>query len=254
MAEGEIDNLTIEQHLALTRGNQASGVVKQEIGGNVNFEIKSQFMRELREDTFFGNKNDDAHVHVEQVLDIVSLFNIPGVSHDAVILLVFPITLTGAAKRWLDRLPPGTVDSWDLLKKAFMQRKYSKSLLLLVVKLLLLVLVTIARRVSAVRVIIILNGDSPLPTRIVDGVETSVPPTTVEQKLARKNELKARGTLLMALPNEHQLKFNTYKSTKSLLEAIEKRFGGNKESKKVQKILLKQQYENFNGKSLKGLN
>ncbi|GJV24748.1 reverse transcriptase domain-containing protein [Tanacetum coccineum] len=122
MAEGEIDNLTMEQYLALTRGNQAPGVVKPEIGGNVNFEIKSQFMRELREDTFAGNKNDDAHEHVERVLDIVSLFNIPDVSHDAVMLLVFPITLIGAAKRWVDRLPLGTVDSLDLLKKAFIQR------------------------------------------------------------------------------------------------------------------------------------
>ncbi|GJZ53841.1 ribonuclease H-like domain-containing protein [Tanacetum coccineum] len=74
-----------------------------------------------------------------------------------------------------------------------------------------------------------------------------------EEKLARKNELKARGTLLMALPNEPQLKFNTYKSDKSLMETIEKRFGGNKESKKVQKTLLKQQYENFNGNSSEGL-
>ncbi|GJZ98608.1 putative ribonuclease H-like domain-containing protein, partial [Tanacetum coccineum] len=57
----------------------------------------------------------------------------------------------------------------------------------------------------------------------------------------------------MALLNEHQLKFNTYKSAKTLMEAIEKRFGGNKESKKVQKTLIKQQYENFNGKSLEGL-
>nr|GEV57377.1 hypothetical protein [Tanacetum cinerariifolium] len=78
-------------------------------------------MRELREDTFFGNKNDDAHDHVERVLDIVSLFNIPGVTHDAVMLRVFPITLTGAAKRWVDRLSPGTIDSWDLLMKAFIQ-------------------------------------------------------------------------------------------------------------------------------------
>ncbi|GJZ61805.1 hypothetical protein Tco_0617942 [Tanacetum coccineum] len=122
MADGEIDNLTIEQYLALTRGNQAPGVVKPEIRGNVNFEIKSQFMRELREDTFSGNKNDDAHEHVERVLDIVSLFNIPGVSHDVVMFRVFPITLNGAAKRWMDILPSGTVDSWDLLKKAFIQR------------------------------------------------------------------------------------------------------------------------------------
>ncbi|GKA17658.1 hypothetical protein Tco_0697495 [Tanacetum coccineum] len=127
MAEGEIDNLTMEQYLALTRGNQAPGVVKPEIGGNVNFEIKSQFMRELREDTFSENKNNDAHEHVERVLDIVNLFNIPGVSHDDVMLRIFPFTLTGATKRWMDRLPPGTVNSWDLFKKAFIQRFCSPS-------------------------------------------------------------------------------------------------------------------------------
>ncbi|GJR94591.1 hypothetical protein Tco_0266765 [Tanacetum coccineum] len=76
----------MEQYLALTRGNQAPGMAKPKIGGNVNFEIKSQFMRELREDTFSRNKGGDAHEHVEKILDIVSLFNIPGVSHDAVML------------------------------------------------------------------------------------------------------------------------------------------------------------------------
>nr|GEU41206.1 putative ribonuclease H-like domain-containing protein [Tanacetum cinerariifolium] len=74
---------------------------------------------------------------------------------------------------------------------------------------------------------VILNGDSPPPTRSVEGVETPYPPTSIDEKLARKNELKARGTLLMALPNEHQLKFNSYKTAKSLMEAIENRFGVN---------------------------
>ncbi|GJX18838.1 ribonuclease H-like domain-containing protein [Tanacetum coccineum] len=69
---------------------------------------------------------------------------------------------------------------------------------------------------------VIVNGDSPPPKRTVDGVEQTYPPTTAEEKLARKNELKARGTLLMALPNEHQLKFNTYKCAKTLMDAIEK--------------------------------
>nr|GEZ70816.1 hypothetical protein [Tanacetum cinerariifolium] len=78
-------------------------------------------------------------------------------------------------------------------------------------------------------------------------------PTTIEQKLARKNELKARGTLLMALPDKHHLKFNSYKDAKTFMEAIEKRFGGNTETKKVQKTLLKQQFENFSGFSSEGL-
>nr|GFA39564.1 hypothetical protein [Tanacetum cinerariifolium] len=55
----------------------------------------------------------------------------------------------------------------------------------------------------------------------------------------------------MALPDKHQLKFNIYKDAKSLMEAIEKRFGGNKKTKKVQKTLLKQKYENFSGSSSK---
>ncbi|GJU62644.1 hypothetical protein Tco_1244479 [Tanacetum coccineum] len=65
MAKGEIDDLTMEQYLTLTRGNQAPGVVKLEIGGNVNLKIKSQFIQELREDTFSRKKNDDAHEHVK---------------------------------------------------------------------------------------------------------------------------------------------------------------------------------------------
>nr|GFC01163.1 ribonuclease H-like domain-containing protein [Tanacetum cinerariifolium] len=80
---------------------------------------------------------------------------------------------------------------------------------------------------------VILNGDSPVPTRIVEGVVQPVAPTTAEQKLTRKNELKARGTLLMALPDKHKLKFNSHKDAKTLTEAIEKRFGGNTETKKV---------------------
>nr|GEW89671.1 ribonuclease H-like domain-containing protein [Tanacetum cinerariifolium] len=79
---------------------------------------------------------------------------------------------------------------------------------------------------------VILNGDSPAPTRVVDGVLQPVSPTTAKQKLARKNELKARGTLLMALPDKHQLKFNSHKDAKTLMEAIEKRFGGNTKTKK----------------------
>ncbi|GKD91580.1 hypothetical protein Tco_1367087 [Tanacetum coccineum] len=61
--------------------------------------------------------------------------------------------------------------------------------------------------------------------------------------------MKARGTLLMALPNKDQLKFHSYKDAKLLMEAIEKRYGGNKESKKVQRTLLKQQLETFAGSS-----
>nr|GFC53199.1 hypothetical protein [Tanacetum cinerariifolium] len=52
---------------------------------------------------------------------------------------------------------------------------------------------------------------------------------------------------------KHQLKFNSYKDAKTLMEAIEKRFRGNTKTKKVQIILLKQQFENFTSSSSEGL-
>nr|GFB81915.1 hypothetical protein [Tanacetum cinerariifolium] len=100
---------------------------------------------------------------------------------------------------------------------------------------------------------VILNGDSPIPTRVINGVVQPVAPTIADQRLARKNELKAQGTLLMTLPDKHQLKFNIHKDAKTLMKAIEKWFCGNKETKKVQKTLLKQQYENFIGSSSESL-
>nr|GEV66518.1 hypothetical protein [Tanacetum cinerariifolium] len=62
--------------------------------------------------------------------------------------------------------------------------------------------------------------------------------TTTEQRLARKNELKAHGTLLMALPDKHQLKFNSHKDAKTLMDATEKRFRGNTETKKMTHTLI----------------
>ncbi|GJU82225.1 putative ribonuclease H-like domain-containing protein [Tanacetum coccineum] len=72
---------------------------------------------------------------------------------------------------------------------------------------------------------IIENGNAPIVTKLVDGKETAIPPTSVEEKAHRRAKLKARSTLLMALPNEHQLKFNSYKDAKTLTLAIENRFG-----------------------------
>ncbi|GJY50105.1 ribonuclease H-like domain-containing protein [Tanacetum coccineum] len=75
---------------------------------------------------------------------------------------------------------------------------------------------------------IIENGNAPIVTKIVDGKETVIPPTSVEEKAQRRAKLKERSTLLMALPNEHQLKFNSYKDAKTLMQAIDNRFRGNK--------------------------
>nr|GEX57600.1 retrovirus-related Pol polyprotein from transposon TNT 1-94 [Tanacetum cinerariifolium] len=71
------------------------------------------------------------------------------------------------------------------------------------------------------------------------------------KKAQRMLELQVRSTLLMGIPNEHQMKFNSIKDAKSLLQTVEKRFGGNAATKKTQRNLLKHQYENFAASSSK---
>ncbi|GKF04728.1 hypothetical protein Tco_0035396 [Tanacetum coccineum] len=96
---------------------------------------------------------------------------------------------------------------------------------------------------------VIENGNTAPKTIVVEGVEKVIPPTTAEEKAQKRSEVKARSTLMMGIPNEHQLKFNSIKDAKLLLEAIKKRFGGNAATKKTQRNLLKQQYENITAPS-----
>ncbi|GJY54489.1 ribonuclease H-like domain-containing protein [Tanacetum coccineum] len=106
---------------------------------------------------------------------------------------------------------------------------------------------------------IIENGNSFNPvartTTNADGTSTlTIPgPVTTEEKVQKKNDVKAISMLLMALPNEYQLTFNQYKDAKTLFEAIKTRFGGNDATKKTQKTLLKQMYESFNAPSTESL-
>ncbi|GJV49115.1 hypothetical protein Tco_1439327 [Tanacetum coccineum] len=71
---------------------------------------------------------------------------------------------------------------------------------------------------------VIENGATLPKTKIVEGVMTEMPITSVEEKAQRRLEVKARSTLMMGIPNEHQLKFNSIKDAKKLLEAVKKRF------------------------------
>ncbi|GJS96949.1 hypothetical protein Tco_0803917 [Tanacetum coccineum] len=106
---------------------------------------------------------------------------------------------------------------------------------------------------------VIENGNSFKPaaqtTTNTEGTSTTlIPgPVTADEKIQKKNDVKARSMLLMALPNEHLLTFNQYKDAKTLFAAIQTRFGGNDATKKTQKTILKQMYENFSAPSTESL-
>ncbi|GJU13346.1 hypothetical protein Tco_1135742 [Tanacetum coccineum] len=101
--EINIKTLALEQYLTLNLNDTLVGVKRHEIRENIAFEIKSQLLRELRDNTFFGNKAKDAMEHLWKVLEIASLFNTLGILRDDMMLRIFPFTLTGASKRWLGR-------------------------------------------------------------------------------------------------------------------------------------------------------
>ncbi|GKC68679.1 hypothetical protein Tco_1101277 [Tanacetum coccineum] len=92
---------------------------------------------------------------------------------------------------------------------------------------------------------VIENGNSwvPIPETTPPESATSttikmIVPPTIKEETCKKNDVKARSLLLMALPNEHQLTFDQYIDAKLIFAAIKARFGGNEATKKTQKALL----------------
>ncbi|GJT48515.1 ribonuclease H-like domain-containing protein [Tanacetum coccineum] len=100
---------------------------------------------------------------------------------------------------------------------------------------------------------VIVNGDIEeelAPTR-----ETFAPhaPKSAKQLAARRNQERVKSILLLAIPDEYLLKFHNVADAKSLREPIKSRFGGNVESKKMQKNILKHQFEIFSTASNENL-
>ncbi|GJZ64490.1 reverse transcriptase domain-containing protein [Tanacetum coccineum] len=113
---------TMEQYMSKTRADYGSGVARPKIEDKDNFELKGQFLKELRTNTFSGSDHEDANEHIEKVLEIVDLFHIPNITIDQVMLRAFPMSLTGAASRWLRNEPTGSITTWDGLKTKFLNK------------------------------------------------------------------------------------------------------------------------------------
>ncbi|GJT44550.1 ribonuclease H-like domain-containing protein, partial [Tanacetum coccineum] len=101
---------------------------------------------------------------------------------------------------------------------------------------------------------VIQNGNGPVSvTTDTTGQIKILPPKIGEEIVARERERKARTTLLMAIPEDHLAKFHKMTDAKDMWNAIKSRFGGNDESKKMQKYILKQQFEGFTVSNTDGI-
>ncbi|GJV96591.1 retrovirus-related pol polyprotein from transposon TNT 1-94 [Tanacetum coccineum] len=118
----EIMTETMEQHMSKTRENYGSGVTRPTINQDTPFELKGQFIKELRDNTFSGSEHEDANEHIEKVLEIVDLFHILKVTQDQIMLRAFLVSLTGAASRWLRNQPSGSITTWEVLKTKFLNK------------------------------------------------------------------------------------------------------------------------------------
>ncbi|GKE11151.1 DNA-directed DNA polymerase, partial [Tanacetum coccineum] len=71
---------TMKQYMSKTRMDYGSGVARTKVDNKDQFELKGQFLKELRENTFSGLDNEDANEHIEKVLERVDLFHVPNIT------------------------------------------------------------------------------------------------------------------------------------------------------------------------------
>ncbi|GKA45731.1 hypothetical protein Tco_0738527 [Tanacetum coccineum] len=105
----EIMEETIEEYMSKTRADYESGVTIPKIHDKDHFELKGQFLKELCDNTISCLDHQDANKHIKKVLEIVNLFHVPNITQDQIMLRVFPMSLTGAASRWLRNKPSGAI-------------------------------------------------------------------------------------------------------------------------------------------------
>ncbi|GKB90038.1 hypothetical protein Tco_0962310 [Tanacetum coccineum] len=101
-SEGEIAESmmeTIEEYMCKTRGDYGSGVTRPKIDDKAHFELKDQFLKELRDNTFSGCIMKMRMNILKKILEIVDLFHIPDITQDQIMLQAFPISLTEVARR-----------------------------------------------------------------------------------------------------------------------------------------------------------
>ncbi|GKB40116.1 putative reverse transcriptase domain-containing protein [Tanacetum coccineum] len=113
---------TMEQYMSKTRADYGSRISRPKIDDKDHFELKGQFLKELRENTFSGLDHEDANEHIEKVLEIVDLFHILNITQDQVMLRAFPMSLTGVMSHWLRNKPSGSITTWEDLKTKFLSK------------------------------------------------------------------------------------------------------------------------------------
>ncbi|GJT56951.1 reverse transcriptase domain-containing protein [Tanacetum coccineum] len=90
--------------------------------------IKGNHLTLVKGNQFDGRTKTDPHKHIHEFLGICDMFKYRDTENEAVRLMMFPLSLTGEAKTWLDELNEGTIETWDELRTAFISRFFPPAL------------------------------------------------------------------------------------------------------------------------------
>ncbi|GJW78023.1 reverse transcriptase domain-containing protein [Tanacetum coccineum] len=120
------DNRTMAQLLEAPTEGYEDAIVVPEINAN-NFEIKHGLLNLVQNKQFFGHDKEDPHAHIRYFNKITSTMKFPNVPSTSVKLMLFPFSLEGAARIWLDKEPPRSILTWDDLVSKFINKFFPPS-------------------------------------------------------------------------------------------------------------------------------
>ncbi|GJY01070.1 hypothetical protein Tco_0359222 [Tanacetum coccineum] len=190
-------------------------------------ETMEQYMSKTR-GSYGGSEHEDANEHTKKFFEIVDLFHILEVTQDQIMLRAFPMSLTRAASRWLINEPLGnlTLDKLRNRSRIGINKWYQSFALRNFDLEVMEFKFTQSNTTAKLPILKLENGNSwvsvPQTTQENGTSVTKIyVPVTTKEKTNKKNDVKARSLLLMALPNEHKLTFSQYNDAKTMVVAIE---------------------------------
>ncbi|GJU09030.1 reverse transcriptase domain-containing protein [Tanacetum coccineum] len=92
------------------------------------FTIKGNHLTLVKGNQFYGGIKTDPHKHIHESFEICDMFKYRDTKNEAVRLMMFPLSLTGEAKTWLDELNEGTIKTLDELRTAFISQFFPLAL------------------------------------------------------------------------------------------------------------------------------
>ncbi|GJX27352.1 reverse transcriptase domain-containing protein [Tanacetum coccineum] len=120
------DNRTMAQLLEAPTEGYEDAIVVPEINAN-NFEIKHGLLNLVQNKQFFGHDKEDPHAHIRYFNKITSTMKFPNVPSTSAKLMLFPFSLEGAARIWLDKEPPQSILTWEDLVSKFINKFFPPS-------------------------------------------------------------------------------------------------------------------------------